>query len=1166
MTKLLPGDIIAGLEPDEHVQIRSLTQLGEKVLIDGIGERSRREIRRPVSVTEIERLTKIRGSNYSFDGDSRSFLLGMEATRIQIAYQFDPLFAVNSSVVDVLPHQVEAVYRYLLPLPRIRFLLADDTGAGKTIMTGLLIKELLFRGIISKVLIITPGGLTGQWRDEMIDKFGLPFRLINRATFDAEPGQFARNDEGAFITSIDFISRNEGCLNAAKETPWDIIVVDEAHKLSAYEYGTKVDKNERYQAIEALSTRTDHLLFLTATPHRGRKDTFRRLLMLLDQDLFQKDELVTERLKRQAQTVNLNTEQFEAEAAINEARNRFFLRRLKEEMVDWNGNQLFKPRHTNTVGYNLTPEEYQLYLAVTAYVRSRRKQAKEKKNRNVELALVVMQRRLASSIYAITKTLENRLNSLEYALDVLKDAQRKTELKALLRGSENDIPTSYDDYEEQDDIQREDVDKKIFRYVLSDNPEEVAKEKSEVIALLEMARALKNHKEAKFSELLRVLDSSDVIRREEEKLVIFTEHKHTLDNLQMRLSAMGYSVTTIHGGMDIEMRKQAQREFRTRSKIMIATDAAGEGINLQFCRYLINWDIPWNPNRLEQRMGRIHRYGQLSDVWVYNLVATNTREGSVLQRVLTKLDQMREQMGTDRVYDVIDELLDDVPLVELIERSIDEDSPDDVCDDTDRLLSNDKEGRAEELINLQKKASLASHLDMRQATELRDASDERRLQPIFVQNFFFDAYRAASGMITEDNYYPVFTVGKVPSVLLEVARQNHFPITESYLTPFVFDKNLVSVASRTAVPDGTRMIGPGHPLFETLIMWALKSSREAFTKGTVLIDPNIASPQRIWIVRSKIEDERREERVRTAHEKLAVVIEDHLGLRSTSPANLLIYTTPDSPIDLPTVDAKSNDEIQLWTYEYITEPQKKQVTKHRQTETDLRRTYLTHTFSELISELQSQLEELQRYQLYGDDKPEERQKLEQRVQQLKDRKIVRLEELELMMRLRANLPEIITSAVVIPSPIAMVVSDDSSLQRGVPMRRDDEVERIAMDVVMRFERSRGWHPTDVSQDGEHYDIRSESPDGQKRFIEVKGRATTGAIVITSSERDKLAQLKDRAFLYIVTQCRSALPRLRIIPNPMDCLNPEQWYRQVQYLVQLSDWQHQGEEYDLSALN
>ena len=447
-TDLKPGDIVQGLNPNEHVEIRRVVPFGSRLLLEGIGVRSRREIKRPLVAEDLARLRLVRGQDYTYDGNAEAFLLRVEAERIRIAYQFDPLFAINSSVVDELPHQVEAVYRYLLPLPRIRFLLADDTGAGKTIMAGLLIKELLFRGAISKVLIITPGGLRGQWWDELEEKFGLMFRIINRASFEAEPGQFSRADEGFFITSIDFIARNEGCLNAAKETQWDMIIVDEAHKLSAYEYGTKLELTGRYRALEALAPRTDHLLFLTATPHRGRKDTFRRLLMLLDPDLFQKDEYVKERLQE-------SEEAFEDEGHISQARNRFFLRRLKEEMVDWDGHPLFKPRHTRTIGYELTPKEFELYEMVTHYVRSHGKKAKEKRNRNVILTLMVMQRRLASSICAITRTLGRRLAALNEVLQILADPARSaTEKQRLLRLDEEEIPKHIAEYEELDESQR----------------------------------------------------------------------------------------------------------------------------------------------------------------------------------------------------------------------------------------------------------------------------------------------------------------------------------------------------------------------------------------------------------------------------------------------------------------------------------------------------------------------------------------------------------------------------------------------------------------------------------------------------------------------------------------------------------------------------------------
>ena len=779
---------------------------------------------------------------------------------------------------------------------------------------------------------------------------------------------------------------------------------------------------------------------------------------------------------------------------------------------------------------------------------------------------MVLQRRVASSIYAITRSLENRRTALDKVLEILRDpARSEAEKKSLLRGEAGDVPDDIAEYEEMDEGQRDDVGRRIFGQVLSADPAAVEREREEVAELVRMALSLRHHNEAKFAELMRVLDSSDVIRREDEKLVIFTEHRDTMDSLTQRLRQKGYAVVNIHGGMDVEARRDAQREFRLKAKLLVATDAAGEGINLQFCRYLINWDIPWNPNRLEQRMGRIHRYGQHSDVWVYNLVATNTREGAVLERVLTKLDVMRDQMGSDRVYDVIEELLEDVPLLELIEQSIDAD--DDaggsrvVAEAEGRLTEDDLDRRAEELIDRQKHQSYTSRLDMETARELRDASDVRRLQPQFIDRFFRKAYAAVGGSVVQDEYFPVYHVGTTPTSLRELADNRRLPVREKYDTPFVFDKSLVSVASAVRVPEGTKLLGPGHVLFEALIAWTDRQARDAFTKGAVVVDPNIARPQRIWLLRSTISDDRREERKRQAHEALHVVAVDHLGLRATSPASLLSYTPPTDPMAVPESPGQALEEVQLWAYENLTEKALETVRETRQEESDLRRGYLESTFTQLILDLSEELEGYQRLQLFGDDDPEERRQIEQRIEQLRQRKAQRLQELDQMMHLTANLPDILTSAIVAPAPVATLEPDEEDFRRGVPMRRDDEVEAIAMAVAMRYERSRGWTPHDVSQDGEHYDVRSDSVDGEKRFIEVKGRASSGAIVLTAPEVDRLTQLADRAYLYVVTFCRSEIPRLRIIGNPMQHLNPDAAYRQVQYWVTEADWRSKGEEVD-----
>lgn len=568
---------------------------------------------------------------------------------------------------------------------------------------------------------------------------------------------------------------------------------------------------------------------------------------------------------------------------------------------------------------------------------------------------------------------------------------------------------------------------------------------------------------------------------------------------------------------------------------------------------------------------------------------------------------MREQMGPDRVYDVIDEWLEDVPLVRLIESAIDTDDESASARETDAALSTASNERAGRLMALQKKTSLASRLDLRSARELRDASDERRLQPLFIQRFFERAWTACGGTVRKDDQFPVWHIGSTPTALPELARERRQPLSDNYDTPFVFDKQLVSVASKVRVPERTKLMGPGHPLFDTLIEWAIREARQAFAKGAILVDPNIAKPQRVWLVRSTIEDGRRQwrqdRRKPPAHERLAVVVQDHLGLRTTSPSYMLNCIAPESIEDcrLSIADFLASIEngqsqienrksaienIQSWAYEQITERQLDQVKAVRAEECDLRRAYLNTAFTDLILELQEDLNDLQQAQLYGDDNAEERERLRQRVEDLKARKADRLKELELMMKLTANLPDLLTEAVIAPVPVATVESDEEAPSKGVPMRRDDEVEAIAMDVTMRYERARGWSPMDVSRDGEHYDVRSEGPGGEKRFIEVKGRARSGAIVLTGPEVDKLRQLGERAWLYVVTFCKHGLsgveggdppaphsaaarqagrPRLRIIQDPISRLNPEMLYRQIQYLIEEDDWRAHGEEVSRDAV-
>lgn len=1155
------GDVLEGLGP-ELVEVTTFRPLGQRWILGGVTVETRRHVSRPFTAGELAALTvKRQGSTgFTYDGNGEAFLLGAEAERVRAAFQFDPLFAVNASIVDPLPHQIEAVYEYLLPLPRIRFLLADDTGAGKTIMAGLLLRELFFREVISRVLIVTPGGLTKQWQEEELAyKFGLSFDLVDRARFHSSPNVF--NDAHLCVTSIDFL-RQPDALDAAKAAKrWDLVIVDEAHKLSAYQFGQKIEKNRRYAAIEALSERTDHLLLLTATPHRGRKDTFRYLMKLLDADLFEKDERVTEHVAAPSTT------EATIAAPIVQAKNRFFLRRLKEDMVDWAGQPLFKPRHTKTIGYDLTPEELDLYTRVTKYVRTRRRQAKETGNLNVELALMVLQRRLASSLYAVTVSLERRRDGLQELLAFIRahpdldvrrmfEERQKTDAKELAElGADGVLDPEAPDL---DDEQQKRFEKIILAKTVSTDPEEIAREIADLEELIVFAHTLDQHEETKYFELKKLLDENDVMR--DEKLVIFTEYKDTLDILARRLRDGGYEITTIDGSMDVDARKLAQRAFAGKAQILIATDAAGEGINLQFCRFLINWDVPWNPNRLEQRMGRIHRYGQKHEVLVSNLIAQNTREGYVLQTILKKLEVMREQLDTDRVYDVIDELLDGVPLRDLMERAAESDATaaafgrEDAVSDALRRLNADDDTFTDEargLIEADKASGLTTEVRWKGARALKEQSDERRLQPLYVERFFRRAFTHLGGTIGTGSIPGLLRIAAIPEGLRQFAAGKGWTLPERPDAPFTFDKSLLGPTSTVRLPEGTRLLGPGHPLFDAVRDHVLHGAADAFARGVTLIDPTRTDGAWGWVVRSRICDGRTDARKRIADELLGLVVAERTGLQLTSPAYLLELTAHDGAPGAADA-APHADAVLDFTLTTLGDPQLARLRDRRQREAADRRGYLDTAFTDLIADRSSELADLEGRELRGENTYAAQDDLRARIDELKTRKAVRLEELALLTTLEPETPEILGALRIVPLPPDAPESARSN--PGFFLHRDDEVERIAMEATVASERGEGREPEDVASDNVGYDVRSRDPrDETRRYIEVKGRAQTGDVLLSENELNRLRQLKDAAWLYVVTNCRET-PEIHRIQDPGHCLSPTALERfVVQHRVDEKDW-------------
>jgi SNF2 family DNA or RNA helicase len=1131
------GQIIKNLIPTEPVTINQIQPLGSMVSIKFTGVNTNRASTKVISREEFESLEILtQEGTFNFKGDPKKFALFAEAERINSAYQFDPLFAVNCSIVDPLPHQVEAVYKFLLPLPKIRFLLADDTGAGKTIMTGLLIKELMMRGLAERILIVTPGGLTKQWQeDEMALKFNIPFTLVNRSLFSSDPNIFHTSQR--IVTSIDFISR-EDVLNVASNSHWDLIVFDECHKLSAYDYGTRKYLSQRYLAAQILSKQCEHILLLTATPHRGRTDTFKMLLQILDEDIFATDEIASTRIKE----------------LEHNGINKFFIRRLKEDMKDWLGKPLFKDRFTKTVAYQLTPEEKELYEAVTNYLTKKKEEASESKNIHVSLALTVMQRRLVSSIFAIKNTLERRWMALQGIVD---EVNRNPDIWSKRYKLEGFDVNNIEEYEELDDDERDALDnilsdpRKFKLFTTAKSLQEIQQEASEVKKLFEMAQTLYNRKqeEKKFQELQELLKSNGVLENGE-KLVIFTEHKDTLLYLEERLTKSGgYKVVTIHGGKMVDERREAQWAFaKPDTQILIATDAAGEGINLQFCRLLINWDIPWNPNRLEQRMGRIHRYGQKQDVLVFNMVASNTKEGKVLERLLKKLDIIREGMGDDRVYDVIQDVLEGVSLDDIINSVFNGKET-----GLDKFLSQDDESlkrRFTEKIKEQKDKLAHSTVDYKDARLLKENSDEKRLQPIYIRLFFEKAFQNLGGVFTELRQ-SIFRIDKMPDVIIADLKENykiHFDAIKSI--KFCFDKQIFLDYQSVSDLGKVHYINPGNPIFDSLVKVVRNLYREDMIKGTVLISPDDKEDYFAFFVKSQIVDNRASKKEDSiADERLVMVCQNKEGdFHITSPAKFIDLHTPTEftkPIEPPEV-VSTNDVVQ-WSFDKITIQQFEETKAHVQKDSADRKNYLETAFTQVIMDLQIEIESLHGKVLLGDSKVHEKIfKKQERINDLIHKKHSRLESLELMTQLNPKAPEVLGCAYVIP--LTQV-----EYQGHYGMSRDDEAEAIAMKVVIEYEISVGWKPTDVSLNNEGYDIRSISPEELKRYIEVKGRsANDGSVMLSENEMNRLAQLGDAAWLYIVMNCKSN-PELYRIQNPSKALTFELKTKGVQYFLPMKEW-------------
>lgn len=529
------------------------------------------------------------------------------------------VFNTSESVLP-LPHQRYALERAIASND-VRYMLADEVGLGKTIEAGLIIKELKTRGIIERVLVVCPKGLVTQWEAEMLEKFGERFTIVSPE--DYATLKKINNEHNVFaqfslvISPMDAIKPleqrngwtqerinqyNDDRIEAVVAGGWDLIIIDEAHRVAG-----STGEVARHKLGDMLSKASPHLLLLTATPHSGKTEPFLRLMQLLDRDAFPNPKAV---VKEQVVPYIIRTE--------------------KREAVDNEGKPLFKERHTHLVKVQWQERhslQQELYEQVTEYVRSGYNKSMREKKPYIGFLMVLFQRLVSSSTAAIADALERRLDIIT------------TQSEELHTASLGDLA---------DQEMEESLEEALT--VLSAG---IAEEKIQIEHLLSIAKQAKNQfidaKAEQLCEILRVLFAQEA----ETKIIIFTEFVMTQKFIQALVEVRGFTTALINGHMSIEERNTALRQFRRERNILISTDAGGEGINMQFAHIVINYDLPWNPMKIEQRIGRADRIGQAKDVEVFNFILDDTIENRVRSVLEEKLATILSELGFDKLQDVL---------------------------------------------------------------------------------------------------------------------------------------------------------------------------------------------------------------------------------------------------------------------------------------------------------------------------------------------------------------------------------------------------------------------------------------------------------------------------------------------------------------------------------
>ena len=1184
---LKPQALVRGIIPDTAVTVVNVqwfgTQAVELTYKDPTGRLGNVLLYRD----DEPRLDLVeQGRPWSFDGDGALFRLASEAYRIRLAYLFDPVLAVHTSLIDPLPHQITAVYEHMLPRQPLRFLLADDPGSGKTIMAGLLIKELVVRGDVHRCLVVCPGNLVEQWQDELYQRFQLPFEIATTDKLEAARTGNWFMENHLVIARLDKLARDEHvqALLRAPECFWDLVVVDEAHKMSATFSGGEIKRTKRYHLGQLLSTRTRHFLLLTATPHNGKEEDFQLFLALLDADRFEG------RFRQGVHRVDVSD---------------LMRRMVKEQLVKFDGTPLFPERIAYTVPYRLSDLEARLYKEVTEYVREEFNRADalgdEKRAGTVGFALTMLQRRLASSPEAIYQSLRRRRERLE---------QRLRELALLQRGAAIPVPASLapaldaedlEDLEETPEEEHEKIEEEILDQAtaartIEELRAEIATLRQLEILAQEVRRRGEDRKWQELADLLaeifRVSPSTAEARPQlvanpdgdrprpvssaRQKLVIFTEHRDTLNYLAERIRTfLGRSgaVVTIHGNLTRDERRRAQETFLhdPEVQVLVATDAAGEGINLQRAHLMVNYDLPWNPNRIEQRFGRIHRIGQTETCFLWNLVAIETREGDVYHTLLRKLEEARKALG-GQVFDVLGKLqFEGRPLRDLLIEAIRYGERPEVRARLQQVVSDAVD--VERLRELVEERALAHEVidepRLRRIREDMERAEARRLQPHYIESFFLEAFRRLGGSVRprEPRRYEVT---HVPAVIRERAQMlgTREPVLRHY-ERITFEKDLIALAGQPLAA----FLCPGHPLLDATIDLILERHRELLRRGAVLVDEGDPGdvPRVVFYLEHAVQDasltSSGERRV-VSRRMLYVEVDregrarplgsapylDFRPLQEDEPSTEEILARP----ECAWIGRDLEDRALAYAVTAVVPEHLEEVRRRRLAWIEKTRAAVKDRLTKEIAYWAHRAEQLRLQEEAG--KPNARlnsQEAIKRAEELAARLKRRMEQLDLEAQISAAPPVAVGGFVVVPAGLLAKMTG-----RPAPDSRESAdrqaVAARARAIVMEVERRLGYEPVDREAEHLGYDIESRDPrTGRIRFIEVKGRES-GADVITVTRNEILTALNkpDDYILAIVEFLDGGGHRVHYVRRPFR-REPDFGVTSVNY--SLSDLLSRGEE-------